>query len=136
MWTVVFWKAAGERAAATFAEIFVASIAIGTATSVFDVNWTTALGMPLLAALLSLAKSVGTAALTDGNPSVGSAEELAPPAAEGPEPYQDSPAEYAGFDVEDPGDGPISAAALLEREGYRPDGDGYGRHGGAEHGRE
>jgi hypothetical protein len=127
MWTVVFWKAAGERAAATFAEGFLVAV-LGAAT-VLDLDWRVVLGGPLLMALVSVAKSVVTAALTDGNPSVGSAEELAPPVAEGPEPYQDSPAEYAGF--EDPGDGPISAAALLEREGYRPDGDGIGRHGPA-----
>lgn len=50
-----FWKAAGIRAARTFAQTFVAST--GTAVVLSDVKWAYVLSASTLAALLSIATS-------------------------------------------------------------------------------
>ena len=73
MWTSAFWKGAGERAIKTFLQTFVASLiaAVGAATSAWDVPWDDGLkgaaGVALLAAILSLATSVGNADFTAGD---------------------------------------------------------------------
>lgn len=77
MFTVEFWKGAGERALKTFIQTFVASLiaAVGAATSAWDVSWADgikgALGITLLATFFSLATSVGNADFTAGNVAAG-----------------------------------------------------------------
>lgn len=73
MWTIDFWKDAGERAIKTFAQVFVGFLVVGT-TGVLDVDWTQAASVSAVAALASVLTSVastkvgtkGTASLTDG----------------------------------------------------------------------
>ena len=74
MLTVDFWKGAGERAIKTFLQTFVAVIvagvgaeAIGVSAGLLDADWLTALSVAALAAVLSLATSVGNAEFTAGH---------------------------------------------------------------------
>jgi hypothetical protein len=77
MFTLLFWKAAFERAIKSAAQ-FAALAYFGgdVAFNVFEANWGNMAGVILGAILFSLLTSLGSAALTDGNPSVGSAEVL------------------------------------------------------------
>ena len=59
-----WFKAAGIRAIKTFFQTFVASI--GTAAVLSEVNWTIVLSASSLAALLSLATSLGGLPEVDG----------------------------------------------------------------------
>ena len=74
MLTVDFWKGAGERAIKTFLQTFVAVIvagvgaeAVGVSAGLLDADWLTALSVAALAAVLSLATSVGNAEFTAGH---------------------------------------------------------------------
>lgn len=75
--TAEFWKGAGERAIATFAQTLVALIGVDTVAPVWGFDWAHLLGAAALAALLSVLKSVGAGAAT-GTPSVGHVEDPAP----------------------------------------------------------
>ena len=75
MWTRAFWKAAGERAAKTAAQTAAAAFGIGT--GVLDWDWSGALSVTAGAAILSVLTSIGSAAATDGSPSLSDAEVLA-----------------------------------------------------------
>lgn len=75
--TTDFWAAAGERAVATFAQTLVALIGVDALTPVWELGWAELLGTAVLAALLSVLKSVGAGAVT-GTPSVGHLEDPAP----------------------------------------------------------
>lgn len=72
IWTKQFWKGAGERLLKTFVQSTVAAllVAVGSATSAWDVQWLDsgydALGIGLMAAFLSLATSIGNADFTSG----------------------------------------------------------------------
>lgn len=72
IWTGKFWKGAGERLLKTFVQSTLAAllVAVGTATSAWDVQWLDsgydALGIGLMAAFLSLATSIGNADFTSG----------------------------------------------------------------------
>jgi hypothetical protein len=74
MWTLEFWKGAGERALKTFIQTFLASLvaAVGAGTSAWDVSWAEgvsgAAGIALLATFFSMATSIGNANFTSGNP--------------------------------------------------------------------
>ena len=66
IWTVAFWKGAGERAIKTFFQTFVALI--GTSAVILqDVDWLFILSGSVLAAVLSIATSIGNANFTAGN---------------------------------------------------------------------
>lgn len=74
MLTVDFWKGAGERAIKTFLQTFVAVViagvgaeAVGVSAGLLDADWLTALSVAALAAVLSLATSVGNAEFTAGH---------------------------------------------------------------------
>lgn len=72
MFSVAFWKGAGERALKTFVQTFVAVVAITAGTGavpvvgVGGVNWLGALSVALVAAVLSLGTSLGNAEFTAG----------------------------------------------------------------------
>lgn len=72
MWTLDFWKAAGERAAKTVAQTMLALWLVGdVAFNVFDVDWLEALGVGLGAAVLSLLMSVASSTVSPvGTPSL------------------------------------------------------------------
>ena len=65
IWTIAFWKGAGERAFKTFAQSLVAIIGVGT-LGLLDVDWPAALSVAALAAVVSLLTSVGNANFTAG----------------------------------------------------------------------
>lgn len=65
IWTAKFWKGAGERAIKTFFQTLVALI--GTSAVVLqDVDWAFIASGSTLAAILSLATSLGNADFTAG----------------------------------------------------------------------
>ena len=57
MWSVDFWKSAGERAARTFAQVLLSMIVVGE-TGFMDVDWVQAGSVAGLAALASVLMSV------------------------------------------------------------------------------
>ena len=65
IWTVAFWKGAGERSFKTFAQSLVAIIGVGT-LGLLDVDWPAALSVAALAAVVSLLTSIGNADFTAG----------------------------------------------------------------------
>jgi len=74
MFTVAFWKGAGERAIKTFLQTSLAAMlaAVGSFDTAWEVPWVNsthdALGIGLLAAFLSFATSVGNSDFTAGAP--------------------------------------------------------------------
>lgn len=65
IWTIEFWRGAGERAIRTFAQAAAAMLAAGT-VGVLDVDWIAVLSVALLAALMSGFTSVGNADFVAG----------------------------------------------------------------------
>lgn len=73
MWTKSFWKGAGERAVKTFFQTLGSILAILTGADLADsgiglgdVGWVGVVSTSLLAAVLSLATSIGNADFTAG----------------------------------------------------------------------
>jgi hypothetical protein len=83
MFTLAFWKAAGERAVKTFAQSFIASLAV--AYGLEGVDWKAALSAAALATLLSVLSSVASSQIGGPGPSVVDAEKLNPPPPADPE---------------------------------------------------
>jgi hypothetical protein len=70
MFTKLFWKEATERAAKTFAQFYV-TLAATQALNVFNMDWTTLLGVSLGGALVSYATSLVSAQIgVKGTPSL------------------------------------------------------------------
>lgn len=70
IFTLAFFKGLGERAIKTFAQALVAVIGAGT-VGILDVDWTEALSVAALAALVSALTSIGNADFVAGKlPSV------------------------------------------------------------------
>lgn len=74
IWSVSFWKGAGERAIKTLAQTFVAVVlagvgadAVGATAGLLDVSWVDALSVSALAAFLSVITSIGNANFTSGD---------------------------------------------------------------------
>lgn len=67
IFTIAFFKGLGERAIKTFAQALVAIIGAGT-VGILDVNWTEALSVAALAALVSALTSIGNADFVAGKP--------------------------------------------------------------------
>ena len=65
MFTKAFWLGATERAVKTLFQTFVALV--GTSVLITDVEWTTVLSGSILAAVLSIATSLGNADFTAGS---------------------------------------------------------------------
>lgn len=78
MWTATFWQALAERAIKTACQVLAAAL-VADGTGLIDTQWTGLLSMAGMAALVSALTSIGTGAITDGNPAVGSREVLAEP---------------------------------------------------------
>lgn len=68
MWTVNFWKAAGERALRTLAQSLLSLWLAGDVFDAFHVDWAQALGVGLGAALISVLMSLVPAG-PSGSPS-------------------------------------------------------------------
>lgn len=89
MFTLQFWRAAGERAAKTGAQFVLAVLGMAWTTAglgdptaetlnAFSWNYLTIAGAFAAGVFLSLMFSLVSAKVTDGNPSVGDAEILTP----------------------------------------------------------
>lgn len=94
MWTADFWRAVAERAVKTAAQTAAATIVAFGAVTAWAVDWPLVGGAVALATILSVLTSIGSAAVTDGSPSLTNAEVLTLPDAV-VEPY---PAEPDDFD--------------------------------------
>ncbi|MGO2122460.1 holin [Glutamicibacter arilaitensis] len=77
MFTIEFWKGAGERAVKTFLQTFVAVVVagvgadvVGVSAGLLDVSWLDALSVSALATIMSLATSAGNADFTAGTTKV------------------------------------------------------------------
>lgn len=69
LWSLAFWKGAGERAIKTACQTFVAVVGVtgvGTTLGLGQVNWITDLSVTGLATVLSFITSVGNANFTAG----------------------------------------------------------------------
>lgn len=64
IWTLDFWKGAGERAIKTFAQTLAAIAVVGV--PVFDLDFEQGLGIAATAALASILTSIGNADFTAG----------------------------------------------------------------------
>jgi hypothetical protein len=77
MFTLLFWRAAFERAIKSAAQFVILAYFGGDVLfNVFEADWLNMAGVALGAILLSILTSLSSAALTDGNPSLGNAEVL------------------------------------------------------------
>ena len=76
MWTRTFGLAVLERATKTFAQS-AGALLVAAGTGLLDADWIQILSVSGMAAVVSVLTSVGTGAVTDGSPSVGSVETVA-----------------------------------------------------------
>lgn len=77
MFSLSFWRAASERAISTGAQVLLA-LAGGDALGWYALDWGQIGIASAIGAGLSVAKSLATAAVTDGSPSLTNAEKLNP----------------------------------------------------------
>lgn len=77
VWTVAFWKAAGERAAKTFAQALVALIG-ATQVSVLELDWGQMLGVSATAAVVSVLTSLASAPFGLTGPSLADEQVIDP----------------------------------------------------------
>lgn len=77
MFTKMFWLAALERALKTFAQT-AAALLVANGAGLLSTDWVAVASVAGMAAVVSVLTSVGTGLATDGGPSIGNAEELAP----------------------------------------------------------
>jgi len=68
IWTLAFWQGAAERGIKTFAQSFLAAVAINTVAtpSLGQVNWAQDASIAAVATVLSLITSLGNASFTAG----------------------------------------------------------------------
>lgn len=69
MWSRIFWGAVAERAIKTLAQT-IAALIVGDGVGLLDVDWIRVLSVAGLAGVVSVLTSIGSAALTDGSPSM------------------------------------------------------------------
>lgn len=74
MWTIQFWKAAGERALWTFAQSALATLGV-IGIGFGDVNWITIASVGGVAAIASVLKSIVVNGATGDGPSITKAEQ-------------------------------------------------------------
>lgn len=75
MWSKAFWKATAERSIKTLAQSG-AALLVGDGVGLLDVDWVDVGSIAGLAAVVSILTSVGSAAATDGTPSLTHAETI------------------------------------------------------------
>jgi hypothetical protein len=80
LFTLVFWRAAAERAVKTFAQSL-AALLVADGTDLLTTNWGDRLSVSGMAAVVSVLTSVASG-VTGAGPSVGNAETLNPAAPE------------------------------------------------------
>lgn len=73
MFTKEFAQAAFERAVKTLAQAL-AALLVADGTGILDTDWTAKLSVAGMAAVISVLTSIGSGAVTDGGPSLTSAE--------------------------------------------------------------
>ena len=61
MWTIAFWKDAGERALKTAAQAVILGLGLAQGANLFDMDWKAALGLAAGGAALSLLTSIVSA---------------------------------------------------------------------------
>lgn len=66
IWTLLFWKGAGERAIKTFAQTLAAAFIV--TAPIVEQPWLVALGLAATSAVLSVLTSIGTADFVAGDP--------------------------------------------------------------------
>lgn len=71
MWTADFWKAIAERAIKTFAQA-AAAMLVAAGVGLLDADWIAVASVAGMAAVVSVLTSIGSAAATDGSPSLAS----------------------------------------------------------------
>jgi len=76
MFTLVFWRAVFERGVKTAAQAVVLAIAGDVAFNALTADWLTLAGFAAGGFVVSVLTSIASAALTDGNPSLGNVEVL------------------------------------------------------------
>jgi hypothetical protein len=76
MFTVLFWRALFERGVKTGAQAVALAITGDVVFNAFQADWLSLAGVFAGGFVLSALTTLGTAALTDGNPSAGNAEVL------------------------------------------------------------
>lgn len=77
MFTIDFWKAAGERALWTFAQSALATIGVGAA-GFGEVDWIAVASVGGVAAVVSILKSIIVNGVTGDGPSITKAEQIVP----------------------------------------------------------
>lgn len=80
MFTMVFWRAALERAIRAGANVVITSFVLGDKIlNAFDVDWATAGGVFLGGVFVSVLMSLAADSITGDGPALTSAEKLDPP---------------------------------------------------------
>ncbi len=75
MFTILFWKAAAERAAKAGSNVAITSFVLGDKIfNAFDVDWSTTFGVFLGGALVSVLMSIASDAATGSGPSLTNVE--------------------------------------------------------------
>ena len=75
MFTALFWKATAERSVKTFGQSF-AAVVTAAGTGLIDTDWVGVLSASGMAAVLSVATSLGSAKIGSPGPSVNDREVL------------------------------------------------------------
>ncbi|MDR2975301.1 MAG: holin [Propionibacteriaceae bacterium] len=78
MWTIEFWKAAGERAIKTAAQSAASALASAGVGTLIGLDWRAVASMSGFGALTSILTSIASGAVTGGDTSLTGAETLAP----------------------------------------------------------
>lgn len=82
IFTVAFWRAAGERAVKAFSYSLLGMLG-GGVTNIVDMPWLSATKMAAGVSVISILGSIVSSSATGGGPSLTNAEELPPPAEPG-----------------------------------------------------
>lgn len=69
MWTRTYWIAVAERSFKTFFQV-IAALLVGNGTGLLDTDWVGVLSVAGMAALVSVATSIGSAKVGNDSPSL------------------------------------------------------------------
>jgi glyoxylate carboligase len=116
MFNKEFWKAVAERGVKTLAQSAAATL-IAAGTGIINTDWAGVVSVAGMAAVISVLTSIGSGAITDGSPSLSSAEVLPT------QQYENYPEEKAELDPqlsdfsEDPTDADQPETDVAEEDG-------------------